>query len=113
MEEQGRELITPEIEKRQHRRARLITEVKCEAMDRDEVLVTRDVSVGGIFVTTKKPFPLNSKVALDFSLGPGQPSISCRGKVVYSMQDLGMGIEFSELNEETHLSIEKFVDEAL
>lgn len=113
MEAEGGDLVTPDIDKRQHRRARLITEVKCAAMNRDEVFVTRDVSVGGLFLTTSNPFPLNSDVALAFSLGPGQPSISCKGKVVYSMQGLGMGIEFSALNEETRLSLEKFVDEGV
>jgi hypothetical protein len=113
MEGQGTELVTPEIDKRQHRRAKLVTEVKCEAMNRDEVFVTRDVSVGGLFLTAKKPFPLNSEVILSFSLGPGLASISCGGKVVYSMQGLGMGIEFSRLSDETRSSLEKFVDEGV
>ncbi|MHB8656127.1 MAG: PilZ domain-containing protein [Terriglobia bacterium] len=108
---QGREFITPEIDKRQHRRAKLVTQVKCEAMNRDELLVTRDVSIGGLFINTKTPLPLDSMVGLSFSLAPGHPAIACKGKVVFSRQDLGMGIEFSDLNAENRQSLEKFVDE--
>jgi len=108
---QGREFITPEIDKRQHRRAKLVTQVKCEAMNRDELLVTRDVSIGGLFINTKTPLPLDSMVGLSFSLAPGHPAIACKGKVVFSRKDLGMGIEFSDLNAENRQSLEKFVDE--
>ncbi len=112
MEEQGREFATPGIEKRQHRRAKLITHVRCEAMNREGLLVTRDVSIGGMFINTQTPLPLESAVRLAFSLGSGIPPILCNGKVVYSMQGLGMGIEFADLNEESRQSLEEFVDEA-
>ncbi|HLY59355.1 MAG TPA: PilZ domain-containing protein [Terriglobia bacterium] len=112
MAEEGRELITPDIDKRRQRRARLITEVKCEAMHRDELLVTRDVSVGGLFLTTKTPLPLDSSVFVAFSLAVGTPAISCNARVVYSMQGLGMGIQFTDLNEGARASLQKFVDEA-
>jgi PilZ domain-containing protein len=112
MAEEGREFITPGIDKRRQRRAKLITEVKCEAMSRDEFLVTRDVSPGGLFVSTKNPLPLESLVRVAFSLAAGSPAISCNGRVVYSMQGLGMGIEFADLNEEGRLTLQKFVDEA-
>ncbi|HEV2233582.1 MAG TPA: PilZ domain-containing protein [Terriglobia bacterium] len=108
---QGREFITPEIDKRQHRRAKLVTHVKCESMNRDELLVTRDISIGGLFINTKTPLPLDSQVGLSFSLAAGHPAITCKGKVVFSRQDMGMGIEFSDLNTESRQSLEKFVDE--
>ena len=112
MGSQSREFITPGIDKRQHRRVRLITEVKCEPMNRNEILVTRDVSVGGMFLNTKTPLPLNSPVTLAFTLASGMPPISCKGRVVYSMQGMGMGVEFADVNEDNRRSLEKFVDEA-
>jgi len=111
-EREERQFVTPEIGKRRHRRARLVTAVKCDALGRDEILLTRDVSAGGVFVTTNTPLPLDSKVGLAFSLGTGTPAISCTGKVVYSKQGLGMGIEFVGLNEATALALQKFVDES-
>jgi type IV pilus assembly protein PilZ len=112
MADQGREFITPDIDKRRQRRVKLITEVKCEALSRDEMLVTRDVSAGGLFVTTKNPLPLEAAVRVAFSLAAGNPAIACGGRVVYSMPGMGMGIQFTGLNEESRAALEKFVDEA-
>jgi hypothetical protein len=112
MADPSQEFITPEIDKRRQRRARLITEVKCEALQRDEFLVTRDVSAGGLFVSTNNPLPVASAVRVVFSLAAGTPPLACNGRVVTSMQGMGMGIEFSSLAEEQRKSLEKFVDEA-
>ncbi len=112
MEEEQPKYITPEIEKRRHRRAKLVAQVRCESIGREEVLVTRDVSVGGLFITTKKPFPRESEVAVSFQLKSTGPAISCRGKVVYSILAMGMGVEFFDLGEETRQALEKFVDES-
>jgi len=112
-ESQQRELVTPEIEKRRHRRAKLVTEVKCDALGRDEILVTRDISAGGLFVVTNTPLPMDSAVGLSLSLVTGGPPILCHGKVVYSKQGLGMGIEFGQLSYENLRALENFVDESL
>ncbi len=113
MEEQGRELVTPQIEKRLHRRAKLVTHVQCDTLGRNDLLVTRDVSTGGMFVSTNTPLPIESLVGLSFNLGMGKPVISCKGKVVFSKQGMGMGIEFVGLSDESRQSLEKFVDETI
>jgi hypothetical protein len=112
MQEEGREYITPEIEKRQHRRARLVTQVICETLGRESIMVTRDVSVGGMFVSTKNPFPQDCEVALSFRLRAADAPLSCRGKIVYAIAGMGMGIEFAGLSEQGRQALQKFVDEA-
>jgi hypothetical protein len=112
MQEEGREYITPEIEKRQHRRAKLVTQVQCEALGREGIMVTRDVSVGGMFVSTKNPFPRDCEVALSFRLRAADSPLSCKGKIVYAIRGMGMGIEFAGLSEEARQALQKFVDEA-
>ncbi len=112
MEEENRHFITPEIDKRQHRRAKLITQVRCEALGREEVLVTRDISAGGIFISSSKPLPANSKLSLTFRLSPTAPAISCEGAVSYAVPGLGMGVHFSKLSKEARQALEKFVDES-
>ena len=112
MEDEGREFVTPEIDKRQQRRAKLVAQVNCDALSRNEVLVTRDISPGGLFISTKTPLPLDSIVRLTFSLGIGHPNTLCSGKVVYSQQGQGMGIQFEELSVDDRRALEKFVDEA-
>jgi uncharacterized protein (TIGR02266 family) len=111
--DEGATHITPDIERRQYRRVKLVTQVKCEALSRDQLLVSRDVSAGGLFITTKAPLPLNAEVTVSFRLDPQAPAINCRGRVVNPVAGLGMGIQFDDLNEEARAAIQKFVDESL
>ncbi len=111
-DQEGREYVTPEIEKRQHRRAKLVTQVRCEVLGREELLVTRDVSIGGLFVKTPTPLPLDSEVSVSFRLGATDSLLSCRAKVAYSIKSLGMGLLFVGLSEESRSALQKFVDES-
>jgi len=54
-----------------------------------------DLGVGGIFVVTPNPEPLESRVELKFVVQEGE--IRAVGTVRYSMLGKGMGIEFSDL----------------
>ncbi len=111
MGEEQPQYITPEIDKRVHRRAKLVAQVRCESLGRQEVMVTRDVSVGGLFVSAKKPFPRDSEVAVSFQLKSSGQAISCHGRVAYSIAGVGMGIQFFDLSEENRKAIEKFIEE--
>jgi hypothetical protein len=112
VELENQELLQAEIEKRKHRRAKLITQVKCQAMGREDLAVTRDVSVGGMFLTEKDPFPANSTVKLAFRLSPTEPLLTCGGQVVYSIQGVGMGVMFTDLSDEVRETLQKFIDAA-
>jgi c-di-GMP-binding flagellar brake protein YcgR len=107
------EYITPEIERRQYRRAKLVTQVKCEPLSREELLLARDISIGGIFLLTKAPLPVNTEVTVSFRLDPLTPPINSGGRIVNSVPGLGMGIQFLDLTEASRLAIQKFVDESL
>jgi hypothetical protein len=112
VDQEGRQFVTPGIDKRQHRRARLVTQLRCEASGREEILLSRDISVGGMFLASKSPFPQDSEVALSFRLKSGDPPLSCRGRIVYSIKGMGMGVMFLDLNEGNRQAVQKFVDEA-
>jgi PilZ domain len=111
-EDATQQLSKPGIEKREHRRARLVTQIRCEALGREEMLLTRDVSVGGVFISAKEPFPMGSDIALELQLASGGEALSARGKVVYSLKGLGMGIQFTDVSAEILATLQKFVDEA-
>ncbi len=81
-------------------------------MGREDVFLTRDVSVGGVFIAVKDPYLPESEVAVSFRLKPADSTVSCRGKVVYSIDEVGMGVEFLDLSEEACLALQKFVEEA-
>jgi c-di-GMP-binding flagellar brake protein YcgR len=105
------QLIKLEVERRQYRRVKLVTQVRCEALERDEIMVTRDVSLGGMFINVRFPLPLDSEVSLTFRLDPTGPAIACRAKVMFSRAGLGMGIQFLDLSAEAHQTLQKFVGE--
>jgi len=100
------------VERRKYRRVRLITEVQCAALERADTLVTRDISLGGMLIVTKTPYPANSEIDLSLSLPPAGPSISGRGRVSYTIEGCGMGVKFLELSEESHRALKTFMDEA-
>lgn len=111
-EQESKQYVTPDIDKRRHRRANLITQVRCDALQRQGLMVTRDVSVGGMFVNVKDPFPADSEVTTLFRLEPTSDLLTCRGKVAYAIKGMGMGISFIELSEEVRQALQRFVDEA-
>ncbi len=100
------------IERRQNRRAKFITEVVCEALGRDDIFFSRDISAGGAFLSAKEPLPVDSHVVLSFPVGPDGPEVSCSGQVVYSESGVGMGIQFFDVSGELKLAVEKLVDAA-
>jgi c-di-GMP-binding flagellar brake protein YcgR len=106
-----RQLIRPEVERRRYRRVKLVTQVQCEAMGRNEIMVTRDVSLGGMFINAKFPLPIESEFSLTFRLYPTEPAIICRARVKFSQSGLGMGISFLDLSQEAQQRLQKFVDE--
>jgi c-di-GMP-binding flagellar brake protein YcgR len=103
--------MKPDVERRQYRRIKLVTQVHCESLDRNEVMVTRDVSLGGMFINVRFPLPIDSELALNFRLYPTEPAITCRGVVMFSRIGLGMGIQFLNISEEAKQTLQKFVDE--
>ena len=104
-------LIRPEVERRRYRRVKLVTQVHCDAMGRNDVMVTRDISQGGMFINVKSPLPLASELSLTFRTSPTEPPITCRARVKFSQVNLGMGIEFIDLDSEAQQTLQKFVDE--
>jgi c-di-GMP-binding flagellar brake protein YcgR len=107
------QLIKLEVERRQYRRVKLVTQVRCEALDRDEIMVTRDVSLGGMFINATFPLPLDSELSIAFRVSPGEPAIACRGRVMFSRAGLGMGIQFLDLSPEARQTLQKFVGEVV
>jgi c-di-GMP-binding flagellar brake protein YcgR len=105
------QLIQPEVDRRQYRRVKLAAQVQCAALDRNEIMVTRDISIGGMFINARFPVPLDSELSLTFRLTPTAPAIACRGKVMFSRVGLGMGIQFLDLSAEVQAALQKFVDE--
>ena len=111
MDFQDPQLIKAEIERRRYRRAKVAAQVHCEALERKEVMVTRHVSIGGMFIDAKFPLPIESELTVTFRLDPTGPPVTCNAKVMFSRVNTGMGIQFVDLTAEARQLIQEFVDE--
>jgi hypothetical protein len=94
-------------DKRQHPRAPLATQVECQ--DCVSLAFSRDVSLGGLFIETSEPLPINTEVNLRFHLNSDDPVVIALGRVCYQVPKIGMGIEFVELSPDDRKRIEAYV----
>ena len=111
MDSENLQPIQAEVERRQCRRVKFVTQVQCEALERNEFMTARDVSTGGMFINGRFPLPIDCELALTFRLYPKDPVITCRAKVVSSRVGQGMGVKFLDLSAETQQRVQKFVEE--
>lgn len=111
MEVEDPPLIKPELPQRRYRRVVLVTEVECEALERKEVMVTRDVSPGGMFITARYPLPIDSYLTVTFRIRLTDAPIACRARVRYTQPGVGMGIQFLDISDEARDRLQTFVDE--
>lgn len=103
--------IKADVERRQYRRVKLVIRIHCEVPNRHDVLETRDVSKGGMFINVQSPLPVNSELALTFRLWPAEPAVTCRARVTFSRLGAGMGVQFLGLSGAVQQLIQKFVAE--
>jgi len=99
-----------ETPRRQYRRVKLVTEIRCQTADRDETMVVRQVSEGGMFINVQFPLPVDAEMSLAFQLHPAHPVITCHARARYSRLGWGMGIQFLDLKAEAREMIREYVD---
>jgi len=73
------------------------------------IALSRDLSIGGIFVDTKEPCSVGTRLDLRFHLTEHDPIIMASGEVRYVVPKLGMGVQFSEISREDRKRIAEFV----
>ena len=110
MDWEDSQLVKTDVERRQSRRVKLVIQVQCAALECNEIRVTRDVSVGGMFFDVQFPLPIGSELTISFRLNPAVAPINCRAKVTFSRVGLGMGIQFLDLSREARQMLQKFLD---
>jgi len=107
----------PGQERREYQRINLITKVTHLRGDFFHYYYSRDLSLGGIFLETREPFPAGATVMLEFPLPGISHRVTCQGKVVRVTLPVenapglvpGMGIQFTELDEETQGMLAEFI----
>ena len=66
-----------------------------------------DLTPYGVFIDTMTTIPPGSEVTVKFGL-PELGEIKTKGKVVWTQDNVGMGVEFLDLSPEDHKKIEDF-----
>ncbi len=102
-EEDAEELASDE--RRHYDRSRLIVEVHFDGGDATGVASTKDISAGGLYMSTQADIAVGDTLALRIPLG-GQ-HVVVKADVVYSNPGHGIGVRFHRLTPETRELMER------
>jgi hypothetical protein len=92
-------------ERRQFDRSRLIVDVHFDGADSTGIAGTKDISLGGLYLSTQVPIPEGATLTLRIPLG-GEHVI-VKADVVYSNPGHGVGVRFHRLSDEVHAVMER------
>ena len=96
-----------ETERRGSDRKKLIVDVHFSGGDATGIANTRDIGIGGLYMTTNTKLEIGTQLYMRMSVGEKELSIG--GVVVYSDPGHGVGIRFQDLSEEN----ENYIKEAI
>lgn len=94
-------------DRRKHPRVPMATQIHIK--NSMALAFSRDVSVGGLFVETKAPSHVGTRIDLRFHLNDGGPIVIAAGEVCYTVPKMGMGVQFLELTRVDRKRIEALV----
>ncbi len=92
-------------ERRHFDRSRLIVEVHFDGAASTGVASTKDISLGGLYMSTQAELPVGATLALRWPLG--SEHVVVKAEVVYSNPGHGVGVKFDELSEQARALMER------
>jgi hypothetical protein len=84
-------------ERRQHDRSRLIVDVHFDGADSTGIASTKDMSIGGLYMSTRIEIPIGARLALRIPVG--DEHVVVNAEVVYSNPGEGVGVKFRDLSD--------------
>jgi len=91
-------------------RARMVTQISCPELL--TLAYSRDVSVGGMFIETRQPLPVGTRLNLRFHIEDDTPIVAAEAVVAYEVVGLGMGIRFWWISLEDRQRIADYVEQS-
>ncbi|HEX8289964.1 MAG TPA: PilZ domain-containing protein [Pyrinomonadaceae bacterium] len=85
-------------ERRTSDRKKLIIDVKFEGGDATGIANTRDIGVGGLYMTTNTTLAMGTPIYMTMNVG--EREISFSGTVVYVDPGQGVGVRFQDISED-------------
>lgn len=107
------------MEKRQHNRASVATQVRIRIKDIDQFIEqnSSNLSTGGIYIPMRVPFPVGTILDLKIHFAQSTRTVKVQGKVVRSIPQKralskppGVAVEFVELDETARRFIGEVVE---
>src|SRR5512132_3088509 len=92
-------------ERRRYDRSRLIVDVFFDGKDATGVASTKDISVGGFYLSTQANLPEGATLLVRIPLREGHQVVA-HAVVVYTDPGRGVGLRFQSLSEENRALIE-------
>ena len=92
-------------ERRHHDRSRLIVDVHFDGGESTGVASSKDISLGGLYMSTQTDIPVGSTLALRIPVAGDH--VVVRGEVVYANPGKGVGVKFRDLSDEARKSLEQ------
>ena len=88
-------------ERRNDDRKKLIVDVQFSGGDATGIANTRDIGIGGLYITTKVTLDVGTPISMKMTIDKAELSLS--GVVVYSDPGHGVGVRFDDLSEKNKM----------
>ncbi len=98
------EAVSPS-ERRTSDRKKLIVDVRFEGGDGTGIANTRDIGIGGMYMTTTADLDTGMPIMMAISIGAQK--LNLKGVVVYSDPGHGVGVRFKDLNESDEETLQR------
>lgn len=95
-------------ERRQSDRKKLIVNVDFEGGDATGIANTRDIGIGGLYMSTTSDFEIGTPIRLRLTLGGREVSLD--GVIAYTDPGQGVGVRFQNLSDEDETLLKKELD---
>ena len=92
-------------DRRQYDRSRLIVDVHFDGGESTGVASSKDISLGGLYMSTRTEIPVGATLALRIPVAGNH--VVVKGEVVYSNPGEGVGVKFRDLSDEARRSLEQ------
>ena len=97
-------------DRRQHDRSRLIVDVHFDGGESTGVASSKDISLGGLYMSTRTEIPVGSMLALRIPVAGDH--LVVKGEVVYTNPGKGVGVKFRDLSDDARRSLERELPQA-
>ena len=85
-------------DRRKFERIPLAIVVRYSDHEEQVAVMSRDLSLGGLFLGTVTPAPMATALALHLYLPAPHGEVHAHGKVMHCLQGIGMGVEFADFD---------------